>query len=157
MICLSSNANESNWLASLDKELKPSTTPGGNYKAKISSSTKILEWRKFMLLHMYNVGPSIFQDDWQQQHRKIHSYLFYYWWTYQLFYYIMYNLTHVSWKPSYLIDGFWRPTNQNLVFRPFILLLKNKKDWCFWRLEQTSTCLITVFYHLANNQGHFKW
>ena len=55
-------------------------------------------------------------------------------------------------------DGFWRPTNQIFDFKPFIFPLKNNKFWCVWRLERTSTCLITVFYHLANGRSdHFLY
>ena len=54
------------------------------------------------------------------------------------------------------LDGFWRPTNQNFAFRPFIFFLKNNKDWCAWRLKRTTSCLITVFYHKANGRSGFK-
>ena len=50
------------------------------------------------------------------------------------------------------------PGNQNFVSKPFIFLLKknNNKDWCVWQLERTSTCLITVFNHYANNHSDSK-
>ena len=54
--------------------------------------------------------------------------------------------------------GFGAPGYQIFDFKPFIFPLKNNKFWCVWRLERTSTCLITVFYHLANGRSdHFLY
>ena len=54
------------------------------------------------------------------------------------------------------LNGFGAPGKQFFNVKPFIFLLKNNKDGCVWQLERTSTCLITVFNHYANNHSDSK-
>ena len=57
------------------------------------------------------------------------------------------DLTYKACRMKTRHKGFWRPTNQNFVFWPFMFSLKNNKFWCVWGVERTSAHLITVSDH----------
>ena len=48
------------------------------------------------------------------------------------------------------LDGFWRPTNQNFIFRPFILRLKNNKYRSAWWLKPTNSHDLTALTCYTN-------
>ena len=53
--------------------------------------------------------------------------------------------------------GFWRPTNQNFVFWPFMFSLENNKFWSAWRLEPATARNVTVdTTHWPCRQFYFK-
>ena len=62
---------------------------------------------------------------------------------------------HVYYKIG--LVGFWRPTNQNFDFRPFIFPLKKDEERPAWRLEPTAAKIVTVFTaHWPSRQFYFK-
>ena len=54
------------------------------------------------------------------------------------------------------LEGFGAPGNLIFDFKPFIFFFKNNKYWSVWQLGQTTSRLITVFYHWANGRSNFK-